>query len=130
MKKLLLVLLASMLILSCSKNSSNDVELLGEWRLVEIYADPGDGSGTFEAVESDKIVEFLSNNTVISNGALCTMGMGSDHSMGSYDPESGFIHPHNCGGSNVKIHYQIVDSKLQMSYMCTESCVEKYAKIN
>lgn len=130
MKKLLLVLFTGLLILSCSNNSSNEVELIGKWQLAEVLADPGDGSGTFEAVESDKEIEFLSNNTVVSNSALCTMGVGSDQSLGSYDPESGYIHPQDCNGSNVRISYQIVDSKLQLSYMCIEACVEKYVKVN
>lgn len=130
MKKLLVVLFTGLLVLSCSKNSSNEVELIGKWQLVEIYADPGDGSGTFETVESDKEIEFLSNNTVVSNGALCTMGMSSDQTTGSYDPESSYIEPQDCSGSNVRINYQIVDSKLQLRYMCIEACVEKYVKVN
>lgn len=34
-------------------------------------ADPGDGSGTFQPVESDKTIEFKNNGSVITNNSLC-----------------------------------------------------------
>jgi hypothetical protein len=128
MKKLLLLLLAGLFIQSCSKKNESEVELTGSWNLVEIYADPGDGSGDFESVESDKTIEFLSDKTVISNGTLCTMEMGTDHSSGSYDPESGYIYPENCTSPNARLTYKIVNGKLEIGYLCVEACVERYIK--
>ena len=41
-----------------------DQNELGTWRLIEVRADPGDGSGTFQPVISSKTVTFETNGTM------------------------------------------------------------------
>lgn len=58
----------------CDNTSLTDIpELAGSWLLVEQYADPGDGSGDFEDVDSDKTLQFLADGIFRSNGSLCNM---------------------------------------------------------
>ncbi|NNJ37670.1 MAG: hypothetical protein HKP23_00325, partial [Flavobacteriaceae bacterium] len=56
MKKLLLFFL--LLSLACTSDDP-EIEILGEWQLVEVLADPGDGSGKFKSVDSNKRITFF-----------------------------------------------------------------------
>ena len=50
-----------------------------------MYSDPGDGSGDFEPVSSNKTVSFYSDDVIASNGDLCIMGTNTTNgSFGSY----------------------------------------------
>ena len=42
---------------ACTEEETDD--LRNKWKLIEVLADPGDGSGTFQPVESDKTISFL-----------------------------------------------------------------------
>ena len=57
-------------LISCIKNDNEDTTspLLGTWELKEILADPGDGSGIFNTVNSNKKLTFYSNRKITSNG--------------------------------------------------------------
>lgn len=62
--------------LSCEKSKSTDFgssSIVGKWKLIEVYADPGDGSGKFTKVEGGKILEFSSDGEVSTNASLCSM---------------------------------------------------------
>ena len=70
MKNSILILLA-MFLLNCSSDDSKpsgETALIGKWKLIEQLADPGDGSGTFQPIESDIVIEFFSNGNVEVNG--------------------------------------------------------------
>lgn len=57
----------------CSNDDGNGLEIqpLGSWELIEVLADPGDGSGTIEPVESNKTMDFSANGIVTTNSSLC-----------------------------------------------------------
>ncbi|MGB5981177.1 MAG: hypothetical protein WBG46_03435 [Nonlabens sp.] len=69
MKKLLWIILPLILILgSCDNDDSqtNEIEqnsIVGTWQLVERYADPGDGNGTWEPIENGKVVTINADGT-------------------------------------------------------------------
>ena len=81
------------ILLSCSsdntKPETHHEGLLGKWKLIEQLADPGDGSGTFNPVESDRTIEFFSDGTITVNGSLCYMSTGVEtNSSGTYEVTS------------------------------------------
>ncbi|NNE75565.1 MAG: hypothetical protein HKN31_00655 [Pricia sp.] len=88
MKNLGLTLIA-LLIFACSDNDDSlttDIpELEVTWWLVEQYADPGDGSGDFTGVDSEKTIQFLQNGIFRSNGRLCNLNtITGPNSSGKY----------------------------------------------
>jgi hypothetical protein len=132
-----------MLLLGCSDDDKvvfdNESDLLGRWLLIEQYADPGDGSGEFRKVESDKVIRFFDDGTYTSNGTLCFMGVESTEEVsGTYEindmdlsqfSSENFIVPEDCTfeASNVFIHLE--GDKLILSYLCIEGCGQKYRKL-
>lgn len=129
-----LMTLICIIIFSCSDDDNNQAisnpELIGTWELIEIYGDPGDGSGDFETVESNKTVEFRSDGTIVSNGTLCHPSIASDSpSFGTYSMADATINVADCTNSPAVPQYEIDGSKLTISYVCVESCQEKYIKV-
>jgi hypothetical protein len=66
------IALLSLTQLGCK--SDEVVEVVNTWQLDAILADPGDGSGQFESVNSDKQIEFFEDETYTCNGSLCMLG--------------------------------------------------------
>ena len=114
---------------SCSKKNENkiDSDLVGVWKLTEVLADPGDGSGTYQGVNNDKTIEFHSNGVLTSNGGICGMTTGSNSpSSGTYSLMDSTI---SCSNSGVKIRFKKMGSTLILNYPCIEPCGEKYVKL-
>ena len=130
MKKVLIILLSIGVFISCTKNDdSKNTDLIGKWKLIEVLADPGDGSGIFHSVSSDKIIEFQSNGTVTSNGSICDMSIESaSSSSGTYSLSDSTINSPICSNSPLKIKFHKEGSSLIISYPCNEACVARYIK--
>ena len=130
MKKSIVVLLLLSLLFSCNKNDqeSATASLVGTWKLTEMLEDPGDGSGTFKPVNSNKKIVFVNNNQVTSNGILCDMSINSDtFTEGSYSETTKTINPSDC--QNLTINYEVNANSLILSYRCIEGCKAKYIKV-
>ena len=130
MKKSILLLLLLNLLISCNKNDQElaPASLIGTWKLTEILQDPGDGSGTFQPVNSNKKIVFVISNQVTSNGVICDMSINSDtFSTGSYSDATKTINPYDC--QNLTINYEVDASSLILSYRCIEGCRAKYIKV-
>jgi hypothetical protein len=127
-----LTLLSSLIILigiSCNKNETDTI-LIGKWQLVEQLVDPGDGSGTFHPVVSNKTLELFSNGTFISNEEMCHTGSPTLHSTsGTYSLDDKIITPDNCSFSSFQIQFSIEGEFLIISLPCIEPCKDKYKKI-
>ena len=133
MNKGILILIVIGFMASCSNENNDNIEnkeMIGEWELIEILLDPGDGSGTFQTVESDKILKFFEDGSVTSNSSLCNMSSntGSENS-GTYSTDEQIINADSCAGTSTEIRYNLENSHLILSYFCIEPCQEKYAKI-
>ncbi len=136
MKKLVLILMSSFFF-NCSSddNKIENENLLGKWKLIEQYSDPGDGSGSFNSIESDREIEFFSNGTVTINGILCYMSLEVDNqSYGTFNETvsedfDGEILPEGCDNEGRKIYYQLDDSNLILWYLCIEGCGQKFVKV-
>lgn len=134
MKKLLTLLFA-VSILSCSNDDDNyeNPDLIGKWKLTEVLADPGDGSGTFQKVTSDKIIEFHSDGTITSNGSLCVMSIETEcPTNGTFLLADSTIIPSDCETSFddiLKIRFKIKEDHLFIHYPCYEECISKFIKL-
>jgi hypothetical protein len=128
MKTILIVFSSIILVFSCTKQETNDSNLIGRWRLSEVLLDPGNGSGTFQSVSSSKILEFHSDGTVTSNGEICSMSIDTDSpSIGTYSNSESTIYSSNC--SSVGIKYQRSGTTLVLNFPnCDEPCATKYLK--
>jgi len=119
-----------------SDDKSLGKNVVSKWKLIEQLADPGDGSGVFMPVVSNRTIEFYDDGTVKTNGELCYMSseVGSVH-FGAYsDTEdneyfNGEIIPDGCEYEETKIYFQFDDSNLILWYLCIEGCGQKYSKI-
>lgn len=116
---------------SCGKDDSdNNTENLPEgvssqWKLIAQYNDPGDGSGGFEPVESNKSLVFYDDGTLVCYGSLCSTLTGSDVSNnGVYDASNFIITTEECDQYTVRYAYE--DDYLILKYPCDEPCHEKY----
>ena len=133
MKSFLLfpVLLMAIAFLSCEKDDGQATPLTGEWRLVEVYADPGDGSGSFEPVTSNKTITFGEDGNYTAQGNVCTMAETSDvGTTGKFWTEDQNVEPNECISLPARsgITYAFVGEELILSYPCIEACQHKYRK--
>lgn len=139
MKKYILLVLVIVSV-SCFSDDSTptlDDSALGKWQLIEQLLDPGDGSGTFQTVQSQRIIEFFSDGKVTVNGGLCFIHTEIDDSQsGLYEMFSdeatdinhdGVITSELCG--NFKIYFDIsADGHLILWYPCIEACAQKFIR--
>jgi len=138
-----ILLLITILVFSCTPNEGQPKEngdLVGKWKLIEQFADPGDGSGDFQPIISDRIIEFFNDGTVIVNGELCFMESstggsssgtymitGSETADTTYDGE---IIPERCSFDGVKVFFDLTSNgNLILWYLCIEGCGQKFEKI-
>ncbi len=131
MKKIIFILLTVGILYSCNKDNdcNSDTELIGNWKLIEILADPGDGSGIFSSVESHKIITFKNNGTITSNGNLCDMSITSDNqTSGTYSNSEMSFSSANCNNPDYDFTFEQNGNVLIINYPCFEPCQAKYMK--
>ncbi len=120
------ILVILSLFTSCKKNKRDS--LTGTWELKEVLMDPGNGSGVFTAVSSDKNLVFNTNGNVNSNGIICDMSIESNTSTsGTYSENDSTIISATC--QNLIIKYELIGDTLILIYPCFEACKAKYIKV-
>ena len=120
------ILVILSLFTSCKKNKRDS--LTGTWELKEVLMDPGNGSGVFTAVSSDKNLVFHTNGNVNSNGIICDMSIESNTSTsGTYSEIDSSIISATC--QNLIIKYELSGDTLILIYPCFEACKAKYIKV-
>ena len=121
--KTILIQILIVTIFSCNSSINNNPKLINEYKLIEILADPGDGSGIYQSVKSTKTIKFYSNNTFISNGDICSLSITSNSiSKGTYSIKELKIFTTNCDSLN----FEINGEELILKYPCFEPCLAKY----
>ena len=131
MKKILFTLLTIGILYSCNKDddSNSGTELIGNWKLIEVLGDPGDGSGTFNSVESNKIITFENNGTITSNGNLCDMSITSENqTSGTYSNSEMSFNSADCNNPDYDYTFEQNGNILIINYPCIEPCQAKYIK--
>ncbi|WP_408034315.1 hypothetical protein [Tenacibaculum aestuarii] len=114
---------------SCSNEQNNiEADSVGKWKLIEVLADPGDGSGTFEPVESNKTIEFKSDGTLITNGSLCEPYSDEVISSGTYENNTITT---GCQDPNIAtISFELKNQYLILNFISNEGYSQKFEKIN
>lgn len=141
-KKLFFYLTVTMIIFSCSKSDDNqnviNSDFIGKWKLTETLQDPGDGSGVYERIDSEKTIEFFNNGTFSINGPLCGLSTSvGENIMGqvrisNYSNNNILFSNEKCSTDNSSTEYIVVieDSDLIIYYTaCVEGCAQKYQKV-
>ena len=129
MKKFIVLSMTVVFFLFCSKKEKDETQLVNEWRLIEVLADPGDGSGQYEPVNSDKSIQFFSDGTVQSNQSLC--GFDPNYAgTGIYDTTEGVIIPDDCFDPLLRISFRLEGANLILHHPCIEECGEKYVRVS
>ena len=120
------ILVILSLFTSCKKKDGGS--LTGTWELKEVLMDPGNGSGVFNAVNSDKNLVFHNNGNVNSNGIICDMSIESNTSTsGTYSAIDSTIISATC--QNLIIKYELSGDTLILIYPCIEACKAKYTRV-
>ena len=135
MKRITIVLMTFLFVISCSSDDDNNTTiepgLIGNWKLVAVYSDPGDGSGDFVPVSSDKTIQFNANTIINSNANLCVLFSDvGEPSSGTYSEADESFTITNCDIMPVTGYYELGNSNLIISYLCIEPCQEKYEKVD
>lgn len=129
MKKQILLLLVVSFIFSCSNDEENlETELIGKWKLIEVLADLGDGSGTFQPVRSNKTIEFKSDGTLTTNNSLCDPYSDEMISSGIYKNNTIIT---GCQDTNIAmIFFELKNEFLILNFISNEGYSQKFEKIN
>ncbi len=129
MPKYFSTLLAILLFASCKKTDTiNGSGILGNWKLIEVLADPGDLSGKFMKVQSNKKIIFTSDSSFTCTGNICDMSIEANvSSRGVFRQLDKKVIPENC--SNVNLIYTLDGNTLLISYPCIEPCISKYVRV-
>lgn len=128
MKKQLIITCLLLSIFACKKkDTTTNHDLIGTWQLAEVLFDPGDGSGTFQPVISNKTITFDNQLNVLSNGTLCDMSIDTNSgSSGTYSIADATILPADCP-TNLLLLTHNADT-LELRYPCFEPCRSKYIR--
>jgi hypothetical protein len=132
MKKIMLIFITIGIFSACKNDdddSNSKIELTGNWKLIEVLADPGDGSGTFNSVESDKTITFNLDGTINSNGRLCDMSLEANNpTNGTYSISELTFNSSDCTNPDYNYEFEQNGNFLIINYPCFEPCRAKYMK--
>lgn len=126
-------------IIGCNKeddNTEQEKSIVGNWQLIEIYSNPGAGSGNWNSVENGYTYSFSANGEFTSTRF-------SECSTGTYSIESNELSlDFDCDGFTTGIEspegtfieqltFETKDLILKPTYLnCIEGCGWKFKKIN
>lgn len=103
--------------------------IVGTWTLTEVLSDPGNGSGTFQAVTSTATIQFMADSTYEATLNLCSMDISIATTQGVYSPTNKTISPSNCQNQPLwAISYEVNNQELILSLPCIEPCQQKYVR--
>ncbi|CAL2101491.1 Lipocalin-like protein [Tenacibaculum sp. 190130A14a] len=128
----MIILWCAIFFVSCNEEDQGDgdISVIGKWKLIEVLADPGDGSGTFKEVKSNKTIELKSNGTITTNESLCSPYSDEIINEGTYSLKDKLIIT-NCQNSNIaKIFFEFTDDHLILNFVSNEGYSQKFQKVN
>lgn len=125
MKKIILLAIVVFSVTACKKNArSENSSIVGKWKLSESLADPGDGSGTWQAADPlhPRYLEFKKDGTLsISPNNI----YNADHYQLTSDSTMIFLR----GAENFPFRYHFSETILILYPPCDEPCGEKYIAV-
>jgi hypothetical protein len=134
MKKTLLLLFAAFALLACQNDQDDQLNLTvleGTWLLTEVLFDPGDGSGEFRKIDSERQMSLAPDNTYTTNYDVCQAIEEGEKFSGSFEriDAQEFLIP--CAGSLLNsVQGRLEDGYLVLYYPCDEPCAYKFRKIS
>lgn len=134
MKKLFLLLLAAFALPACQKDQDDRLNLTvleGTWLLTEVLFDPGDGSGEFRKVDSERQLSLTPENTYSANYDICQAIEEGENFTGIFEriDAQEFLIP--CAGSLLNsVQGRLEGGFLVLYYPCDEPCAYKFRKIS
>lgn len=134
MKKLLLLLVAAFALPACQEDQDDRLNLAvleGTWLLTEVLFDPGDGSGEFRKIDSERQMSLAPDNTYNANYDVCQAIEEGEKFSGSFEriDAQEFLIP--CAGSLLNsVQGRLEDGFLVLYYPCDEPCAYKFRKIS
>ncbi|MDT0557276.1 hypothetical protein RM697_01370 [Ichthyenterobacterium sp. W332] len=133
MKNVVILCMLCVFFIACNNDDTNNsqvTDIVGTWKLIEYYADPGNGVVNFIPIVSDKTIEFNADGSLSSNADLCQLfSETGDASNGTYSELDSTYTISGCQIQPFTGSYEIINSELFFSYICIEPCVEKYIKV-
>ncbi len=129
MKNTILLSIIMGLFFACSNNDQNNTEtqLIGEWKLIEVLADPGDGSGTFQPIKSTKTIGFKNDGTITTNISLCEPYLDEIISSGTYHDNTIIT---NCENQNsTTVGFKLENEYLILEFVSNEGYSQKFKKV-
>lgn len=110
-------------------DSTASPPLVGQWQLVEQLMDPGDGSGSFAPVDSEKKITFNADGSFSCNGNICELsGTAEVPTYGTYSLPDSTLYPEQCTQPVFPYTFEVDGAFLIISYPCIEACRMKYEK--
>ncbi|MGB5943589.1 MAG: hypothetical protein WBG71_11970 [Leeuwenhoekiella sp.] len=136
MKTSPLYFLLTFVFFSCSENESQLQQtgagspLFGKWHLSQQLSDPGDGSGTFQPIDSDKTLTLKPNGVVeAENVSLCHPYDDQLKWAGKLNLEDSTIST-TCDNPNIaKIFVSMEGGSLRLDYVSNEGFSQLYTKV-
>lgn len=139
LSSLFLIIFSATVFFGCEKEERTETEpitsIIGTWQLIEIYSDPGDGSGGWNSVENGYKYTFSSNNKFKSDRfSECTNGeynIDSNQLILNYDCEGFTTGIENPQGTFIEeISFTASNMILRPTYLgCIEGCGWKFKKL-
>ncbi|WP_378186115.1 lipocalin family protein [Aquimarina sp. W85] len=129
MKNLLYTISFLMVFWSCAEKK--EAALVGTWKLSEVLVDPGNGKGTFQKANQEKVITFFADGTLKTNVSYCNMAKDTTiGKAGSYSIADSKLRI-TCDTSESNIDFKLNDGELIIDFptQCIESCKEKYIKV-
>ena len=127
-------LISLLIVTSSCTSDDNEPEnsgITGEWLLVEMLLDPGDGSGRYIPVDSNKRITISPDGTYSSNSDMCSLTIEvTMPTNGTYSVvDTGYII--DCSDpfpGNIRMNLD--EGHLIISFPCIEPCLQKFRRIN
>ena len=118
MKQFLVFVYCLTALFSCKKEEK---AIFGTWELAFVLADPGDGSGTFQAVDSERTMTFYVDGTYRSNAPICSMQTETGNtSEGAYSLSDSTLTVSDCMLDTLQ--FALDDRYLTFFIPCFEPC--------
>ncbi len=132
MKHIFSLLLLSILVISCGDKEEDEVlrtGIEGNWTLIEMLLDPGDGSGVFMPTTLNVDIEVFADGSVEGNGMLCGMSQSTNGQvqMAQFS-EQDSLFTSNCDSIPLSLGVDHMEDILILRYPCIEPCLAKFEK--
>ncbi len=117
--------------LACNSDDNDDEPqgIIGEWLLIEMLADPGDGSGEYIPVDSSKRIILMEDGTYSSNGDICAFSSElTNPTSGSYEStDNGYVI--DCESPfPTPLRLSLDNGYLIVAFSCIEPCLQKFER--